>query len=76
MLDYKKLDNEFTVLLNQFDEDRLEQWIAFDQKRLEMERLLNGDIVPIQNAYVGISYLSDPREIINSTGESNYSLAA
>lgn len=76
MLDYKKLSKEFTKKLNQFDKDRLEQWIFFDQKRQELERLLNGEKVRIQIKSVSISKLVDPRENYKSAGESNYALAA
>lgn len=76
MLDYKKLDTEFTNLLNQFDKERLEQWIAFDQKRLDTERFLSGESVPIHKDNTLLSILSDPLELISTTGESNYALAA
>ena len=76
MLDYKKLSDEFTVKLSQFDEDRLEKWLSFDQSRQTCENLFNGEEVIIQTANIPVSKLSDPRELINSAGESNYSLAA
>ena len=76
MLDYKKLNGEFTKKLNQFDRQMLEQWVSFDQKRDDLEKLLNGEKVPIQVENVSVSKLFDPRESIPSAGESNYALAA
>lgn len=41
MLDYKKLRSEFTKKLNQFDEKRLEQWISYDLRRKDLDKLDN-----------------------------------
>lgn len=76
MLDYKKLSRDFTDRLNQFDKDRLEQWVSFDLKREILNKLLDGENVLINVANVHVSKLVDPRENINLAGESNYALAA
>jgi hypothetical protein len=76
MLDYKKLKGEFTDNLNQFDRQMLEQWVSFDQKREDLEKLLNGEKVPIQVENISVSKLKDPREYVHAAGESNYALAA
>lgn len=76
MLDYKKLNGEFTNKLNQFDRQMLEQWVSFDQKREDLEKLLNGEKVPIQVENISVSKLKDPRESVHAAGESNYALAA
>lgn len=76
MLDYKKLSKEFTKKLNQFDKNRLEQWISFDQNRQELDKLLSGEKVRIQICNISISKLIDPRENYKPAGESNYALAA
>jgi len=76
MLDYKKLSSEFTEKLNQYDEDRLEQWISYDKIRKDLDRLLNGEKVTFHPDDIQVSILNDPRELISSAGESNYALAA
>jgi hypothetical protein len=76
MLDYKKLRSEFTEKLNQFDADRLEQWISYDKRRKDLDRLLNGEKVTFHPDDIQVSILNDPRELISSIGESNYALAA
>ena len=76
MLDYKKLRSEFTEKLNLFDEDRLAQWISYDKRRKDLDRLLNGEKVTFHPDDIQVSILNDPRELISSAGESNYALAA
>lgn len=76
MLDYKKLSDDFTNKLNQFDEEKLTQWLSFDQQRQEIDKLINGEQVLIHFENISVSKISDPLELINLAGESNYALAA
>lgn len=43
MLDYKTLSKEFSARLQQFDEQKLESWLAFDSRRDMLEDPLSGE---------------------------------
>ena len=77
MLDYKKLKNEFTNKLQQFDKEQLQQWVAFDNNRAMITNLLDGKEVIIHWDTLMASKLSDPREQINTSSSNNsFAMAA
>jgi len=76
MLDYKKLDKEITLTLQQFDKEQLERWIEFDKNRETMENLLSGETVMLELESIRVRKLSDPRENISSNTNNTFAKAA
>ena len=63
MLDYKKLSKEFTRRLKEFDKEKLESWIDYDNNR-DLNKLLKGEKVTLHIAIIKVNNISDPRETI------------
>lgn len=69
MIDYKHLRHKFTEKLSEFDKDKLQNWIEFDQNRTALGKLLKGENVTLQYKTSTPYKLTDKRESIDSSVE-------
>ena len=76
MLDYKKINSEFTKKLTEFDEARLLSWIKFDERRQLLSKLLDGETVSLCLLTKAITKINDNRENRTDNESSEFAMAA
>lgn len=76
MLNYKKLSNDFSVRLKQFDDIKLLQWVEFDNNRNFLDKLLNGETVSLKLVPAKIQKINDLRESISNLDNYDFAFAA
>lgn len=73
MLNYKKLKEQFQDILSEFDNERISNWIEFDEKRLKLEDSFNyGEIVLYNGIKVKYLGMSSDKALIRSAGYQRY----
>lgn len=75
MLDYKKLSDEFSVKLQQFDKEFLETWIAFDQQREFFNKVKCQETAVFTSRVVKTLKVSDKSFVTNDMSN-NFAMAA
>ena len=79
MLDFKKLDQEITDLLNNTSKENLLSWLENKIEKENSERIINGEIAIFitSNCIANISVTKNKLlfTTINSAGDNNYALA-
>jgi hypothetical protein len=83
MLDYQELKNKFTAKLNEFDEQRLAEWISFDQQRQIICLLGEGQIEQLETVKGELQSMIMPgdlaqnvEQIVEIKSSPQYSMAA
>lgn len=73
MFDYKKLKEQFQDILSEFDNEKIDAWIEFDEKRLKLEDSFNYGEIVLYNG-IKVKYLgkAGSKALIRSAGYQRY----
>lgn len=73
MPNYKKLKEQFQDIISEFDNEKIDTWIQFDEKRLKLEDSFNyGEIVLYNSVKVKYLGISGDKALIRSAGYQRY----
>jgi hypothetical protein len=76
MIDYDKIDREFTELLMKWDSKKFEEWNSRSKFRRSIAIFLDGELIDASTTVEDVVRLSDKREMIEYTDNTTYALAA
>ncbi len=76
MLDYKELSNQVEEILSSFDNEKIQNWLYFDQKRIESENFINGRKINITIQKTSNPKFKEGDQSYNDSENQSYNWAA